>query len=87
MVLSFYPRIATSWKTDFFEFDPYFYAKLSEKVVRGGEIPFHSDEVYNVAGDAASGVYYRAIRPLPTYLTASMYSAFSTFSGKTSCKT
>ncbi|NUN11685.1 hypothetical protein HUU53_03495 [Candidatus Micrarchaeota archaeon] len=80
MVLSFYPRVATSWKTDFFEFDPYFYAKLSEKIVTQGEIPFYSDEVYFVAGDPASGVYYRAIRPLVSYLTSSIYSSFAFFS-------
>ncbi|MFH1780302.1 MAG: STT3 domain-containing protein [Candidatus Micrarchaeota archaeon] len=82
MLFSFYPRIATSWNNDFFEFDPYFYAKISQDVLVNGQVEYYSDEVYYTVDQPELGVYDREIRPLVSYLTASFYSSFSFFEGR-----
>jgi asparagine N-glycosylation enzyme membrane subunit Stt3 len=46
LVLGIYGRIATSWSTSFFEFDPYYYHGLTEKVINTGGLPNISDDVY-----------------------------------------
>ncbi len=42
----FYLRIAYSFITNFFEFDPYYYGFLTEMLVQNGAIPFSSDFSY-----------------------------------------
>lgn len=45
-LLGFYFRFAGSWTTSFFEFDPYYYDKLTEKLVKKGFIEVFSSESY-----------------------------------------
>ncbi|MBI5176517.1 hypothetical protein HY995_00350 [Candidatus Micrarchaeota archaeon] len=44
--LAFWARFSTSWATNFFEFDPVFYTHVTETLVKTGDLPTHSPEVY-----------------------------------------
>jgi len=46
MIFGFYARFATSWATNFFEFDPIYYDKLTERLVQNGFIETFSQDAY-----------------------------------------
>jgi len=73
---AFYVRFATAWATNFFEFDPYYYDRVAEMVVRNGFAPAVSDDVYFAIDNLATVASYR-VAPIIPYLTASLYSVFS----------
>ena len=75
MLFAFYARFATAWSASFFEFDPYFYDKITEKIVLDGSMPAFSPEVYY-----PKELFIR-VPPLMHYLQASWYSAYQAFAG------
>ncbi len=46
ILVGFYIRFAGSWATNFFEFDPYYYDKVTERLVQKGFIPLFTPESY-----------------------------------------
>lgn len=74
-IAAFYVRFATAWSASFFEFDPYFYDKITEKIVNDGFVPVFSSEVYY-----PEQLFLR-VPPLMHYLQASWYSAYNAFAG------
>ncbi len=46
LLTGFYVRFATAWSTNFFEFDPYYYDKVTERLVQNGAIPLFTSESY-----------------------------------------
>ncbi|MFH1751044.1 MAG: STT3 domain-containing protein [Candidatus Micrarchaeota archaeon] len=73
ILAGFYVRFASAWSPTFFEFDPYFYDSVTEKIVQHGSAPLTSDISYFPR--------FRSFRELPMihYLTAGWYLAFSNF--------
>ncbi|MFH0835433.1 MAG: STT3 domain-containing protein, partial [Candidatus Micrarchaeota archaeon] len=67
---AFWVRFATSWSSNFFEFDPYYYNKLAEKVVLHGSVDLYSPESYypNQA--------FQHFAPLTYYTVSSWYSLY-----------
>jgi asparagine N-glycosylation enzyme membrane subunit Stt3 len=70
LIGAFYVRFATSWNTYFFEFDPYFYDRMTEFVVKEGAVPLNTDIV-----SYPRSASYRA-PPLISYVTGSWYSLY-----------
>ena len=75
MLLAFYVRFATAWAVNFFEFDPYFYMRLTEKLVQNGFIETWSQDSYF----PAEAFLHHA--PITSYLTGSWYAVYSAFLG------
>ncbi|MEM4255181.1 MAG: STT3 domain-containing protein [Candidatus Norongarragalinales archaeon] len=72
---SFFIRFATATSPTFFEFDPYFYDKITEKIVLDGSMPAFSPEVYY-----PNELFIR-VPPLMHYLQASWYSTYASIAG------
>ncbi len=73
MLAGFYVRFASAWDARFFEFDPYYYDSVTEKIVLQGEAPFKSDISYYPR--------FRTFRefPLIHYMTAGWYALYRDF--------
>ncbi len=73
IIAGFYVRFASAYSTSFFEFDPYFYDSVTEKIVQQGSAPLQSDISYFPR--------FRTYRELPMmhYLTAGWYLLFKDF--------
>ena len=46
MAFGFYVRFSTSWTSTFFEFDPYYYNKLTERLVQNGFLTTYTSDAY-----------------------------------------
>ncbi|MBI5226935.1 hypothetical protein HY994_06935 [Candidatus Micrarchaeota archaeon] len=46
MALAFYVRFAPAFTTTFYEFDPYYYMKLTERLVQNGQIAMFTDDSF-----------------------------------------
>lgn len=46
ILVAFWVRLSPAWATNFFEFDPIFYDHVTEVLVKNGELPLTSQEVY-----------------------------------------
>ncbi|MFH0971156.1 MAG: STT3 domain-containing protein, partial [Candidatus Micrarchaeota archaeon] len=70
MLAAFYARFATAASPQFFEFDPYYYDKVTEKLVLTGDMPLQSDDAYYPR--------FRSYRELPMihFMTGSWYSLY-----------
>ena len=67
LALSFYIRLAPAWDPTFYEFDPMYYEKLTERLVQNGQIdPFSSDAYFPEKS-------FQRFPPLTHYLTGSWY--------------
>ncbi len=75
MFAAFYVRFATAWAPNFFEFDPYFYMKLTEKLVQKGFIETWSREAYF----PAEAFLHHA--PVTSFLAGSWHSVYSAVMG------
>jgi asparagine N-glycosylation enzyme membrane subunit Stt3 len=75
LLASFYPRVAASWTTDFFEFDPYYYTFITEYLVKDGSIPLQTMDSYYPE--------MRALHqyPIMHYMTGSWYLLYRDFLG------
>ncbi|MEK6842977.1 MAG: STT3 domain-containing protein [Candidatus Micrarchaeota archaeon] len=76
ILMSFYVRFASSNAVNFFEFDPYYYDKVTELVVTEGHAPLVSQISYFPRA--------RSFRELPIihYMTGSWYLLYQGFTGK-----
>ncbi|MCL5011765.1 MAG: hypothetical protein M1594_02640 [Candidatus Marsarchaeota archaeon] len=72
MLLGFYARSATP-STNFFEFDPYYYMRVTEQLVNWGVPLLHSMDVYYPLGST-----YREF-PLVSYMTGGWFDLFNLF--------
>lgn len=72
MLLGFYARSATP-STNFFEFDPYYYMRVTEQLVNWGVPLLHSMDVYYPLGTT-----YREF-PLVQYMTGGWFDLFNLF--------
>ncbi|VVB68308.1 Dolichyl-phosphooligosaccharide-protein glycotransferase [Candidatus Norongarragalina meridionalis] len=70
VVSAFYVRFATAEATNFFEFDPYYYNKLAEKLVVNGNLPMYTQESYYPEQA------FQHFAPISYNLVASWYSLF-----------
>ncbi len=74
-VFGFYARFATSWATNFFEFDPIYYDKLTERLVQNGFIEvFTQDAYYPLQA-------FQRYAPMIHYLSGSLYLLYQSFAG------
>ena len=74
-VSAFYVRFSTAFSPTFFEFDPIYYDKITEKLVVNGAVEPFSPEVYYPKE------LFTRVQPLSHYLVASWYSSYSAFAG------
>ncbi len=72
MIVGFYARSASP-STNFFEFDPYYYMRVTEQLVNFGVPLLHSMDVYYPLGSN-----YREF-PLVSYMTGGWFSLYSLF--------
>ncbi len=77
LFVGFYFRVAYSLSTNFFEFDPYYYASLVETLTMQGSIPFSSDLSYFPFEK------FHHEPPLMAFLTGGWYLVYNFFSGLT----
>ncbi|HIH20705.1 TPA: hypothetical protein HA244_05545 [Candidatus Micrarchaeota archaeon] len=75
MASAFYIRFAPGFAPNFFEFDPYYYMKVTENLVRDGFVETFSPDVYYPEQ------LFNRVPPLSHYLTASWYVSYSALSG------
>ena len=75
MLAGFYVRFATSHSTEFFEFDPYYYDKLTQALVKDGHVDMYSGDAY-YPFEA-----FRRYAPLAQYVQGSWYSLYELFAG------
>ncbi|MBI4361425.1 hypothetical protein HY572_06685 [Candidatus Micrarchaeota archaeon] len=81
MALTFYVRFAPAFDATFFEFDPYYYEKLTERLVTAGHIDAFSGDAYYPEKA------FQAWPPLTQYLTGSWYLLHQFFAGQSYDKT
>ncbi|NYZ77854.1 hypothetical protein H0N96_00425 [Candidatus Micrarchaeota archaeon] len=75
MLFGFYARFATSWATNFFEFDPIYYDKLTERLVQNGFIETFSQEAYYPEQA------FQRFSPMIHYLSGSWYLIYHSIAG------
>lgn len=75
IVVAFYIRFAPAWSTTFYEFDPYYYEKLTERLVNNGQIDLFSSDSY------FPEKAFQRWQPLPQYLAGSWVTLYQLFSG------
>ncbi|HLC48490.1 MAG TPA: STT3 domain-containing protein [Candidatus Norongarragalinales archaeon] len=73
---AFYVRIASSWDSRFFEFDPFFYDSVTQQLVMRGSLPMKSDMSYYPR--------FRSYRELPLmhYMTGDWYALYRDFTAQ-----
>jgi asparagine N-glycosylation enzyme membrane subunit Stt3 len=74
-LVGFYVRFAGSWSTDFFEFDPIYYDKLTERLVNGGVIQAFTQESYFPLQA------FQRYAPMIHYLTGSWFVLYKSILG------
>ncbi|OIO28489.1 hypothetical protein COX86_04140 [Candidatus Micrarchaeota archaeon CG_4_10_14_0_2_um_filter_60_11] len=74
-LIGFYVRFATAHSTTFFEFDPYYYDKLTQEIVRNGHAEMYSSDAYYPEQA------FRRYAPLVQYVQGSWYSLYELFAG------
>ncbi len=75
LLFGFYLRIAFSFITNYFEFDPYYYTFLTEMLVKNGAIPLSSDISYFPL------TKFHHEPAMMQYLTGSWYLLYNFFTG------
>ena len=75
MAVAFYIRFAPAWSPTFYEFDPYYYEKLTERLVNNGQIDLFSTDSY------FPETAFQRWQPLPQYLAGSWVTLYQFFSG------
>ena len=75
IAFGFYARFATSWATNFFEFDPIYYDKLTERLVQNGFIETFSQDAYYPLQA------FQRYAPLIHYLSGSLYLVYHSIAG------
>lgn len=75
MIVTFYVRLAPAWDERFFEFDPYYYEKLTSFLVTTGHIDTFSQDAYYPLQA------FQRWPPLTHYLTGSWFVLHQFFSG------
>lgn len=76
MTLAFYVRFAPSFTTTFYEFDPYYYMKLTERLVQNGHIAMFTDDSFFPQQQ------FQHWPPLENYLTGGWTLLHQMFSGQ-----
>jgi len=75
ILVGFYVRLAPAHSTEFFEFDPFYYDKLTQQLVQDGHIDVYSDDAY-YPFEA-----FRHYAPLAQYVQGSWYAVYSLLAG------
>jgi asparagine N-glycosylation enzyme membrane subunit Stt3 len=70
-----YARMNTAWNANFFEFDPYYYDRVTETLVRTGTLPAQTDTVYYPIGQNLRGF------PIVHFMTGSWYLFYQNLAG------
>ncbi|MBI5036189.1 hypothetical protein HZC09_02500 [Candidatus Micrarchaeota archaeon] len=76
IVLTFYLRFSTAWSANFFEFDPFYYEKLTQRLVTDGFVStWTGDSFYPHQA-------FQHWPPMVQYLTGSWFALHQLFSGQ-----
>lgn len=75
ILTGFYVRLVPAHSAEFFEFDPYYYDKLTQELVQNGRIEMYSSDAY-YPFEA-----FRHYAPLAQYAQGAWYSLYELFAG------
>ncbi len=75
ILTGFYVRLVPAHSVDFFEFDPYYYDKLTQELVQNGHIEMYSSDAYYPMEA------FRHYAPLAQYAQGAWYSLYELFAG------